>query len=95
MDPDLESFLGVALSSDGAVDMENTRKGLTWRGAEAHAALRDHFRELLETRSLTLRGWGLINDLDFDDEDALYTYLQAAYDYLFEGADAPPPAPWL
>ncbi|WP_152365676.1 hypothetical protein [Microlunatus speluncae] len=75
--------------------MENTRRDLPWRGDEAYATLRDHFRELLDTRSLTLRGWGLINDLDFDDEDALYAYLQAAYQYLFEGAESPPPAPWL
>lgn len=95
MDRALESLLSVALSADGAVDLASTRKSLPRRGPEKLAALRDNFRELLEKRSLTLREWLLINDMDFDDEDAMYAYLQAAYDYLFEGAETPPPPPWL
>lgn len=94
MDKALLSFLSVALSSDGAVDLESTRKGLPRRGPERLNELRESLHDLIEHRRLSLREWSLINDLDFDDEDALYAYLGEAYDYLFEGAETPPQPPW-
>ena len=94
MDQALETFLSVALSADGAVDLESTRRGLPRRGPERLNELRGNFRDLIEHRRLSVREWSMINDLDFDDEDALYTYLGAAYEYLFEGAETPPDPPW-
>ncbi len=94
MDQHLQTFIQVGLSADGAVALHETRDGFKHEPAESVAAVREGLRDLIEQRRLSLGEWSMINDLDFDDEDALYAYLRAAYDYLFEGAETPPAPPW-
>jgi hypothetical protein len=95
MDDELSVFIQVGLSSDGAADLASVRRSLSLYRAEVLASIKENFKTLIEGRQLTLREFSMINDLDFDTEDDLYTYLEKAYEYLFEDAANPPTPPWL
>lgn len=94
MNQHLQTFIRVGLSADGAAALHETRDGFKHEPTERVAELRESLHDLIEHRRLSLREWSMINDMDFDDEDALYAYLREAYGYLFEGAETPPAPPW-
>ncbi|MFC7623474.1 hypothetical protein [Microlunatus sp. GCM10028923] len=95
MDPSLKSFVSIAFSAEVAGSLEDVRRGLPRRGEAALLKLRADFRDLVDNRRLTLREFCMMSDLDFDTEVELYSYLHAAYDYLFENAETPPDPPWF
>lgn len=94
MHEDLDTFIRVGFSADSVGQLEGLRDGLALRNAEDLAVLREGFRELVEQRTLSLREFAMMCDLDFETEDEQYAYLSAVYQYMFEGAETPPEPPY-
>jgi hypothetical protein len=93
MNETLETFLKVVFSADSVGDMEGVRGSLSLYRADILETLRAGFGDLVEQRTLTLREFSILSDLDFESEDELYSYLRDANDYLFKGAETPPEPP--
>ncbi|MGV9414309.1 hypothetical protein ACWDOP_30785 [Nocardia sp. NPDC003693] len=59
---------------------------------EFPSRLRNQYRELLDSRYLSVRDYVQITGVQFRDEDALYEFLEKSYKYIFdiEKFDEPP-----
>ncbi|MET9293790.1 hypothetical protein [Streptomyces sp. NPDC003077] len=53
-------------------------------------AVRSGFKDLLRSRSLSPYDWEGLTMIEFEDEDALYDYLNRMYAYLFLGSEDQP-----
>jgi hypothetical protein len=91
----LTDFISVALSVDGGAADPASLKG-AWRSGPnpARDEVEDGLRELLRTRELTVREYADMTQVDFDNEEELYDYLQKMYNYLFRGSEEAPMIPY-
>ena len=97
MDSTLKGFIGAYLNLEVAYEgLAGTRDVLKTFNADAVAALKGNFAELLSSRELSALDYGHMTNMEFGSDAALYTYLQDVYDFLFNAAQKepePPPYP--
>ncbi|GAA2608307.1 hypothetical protein SMC26_29105 [Actinomadura fulvescens] len=90
MNEQLQKFIEVGLHVEQANDLESMKEVLEAGSADYAAAVKAGMQELLAERPFSVGDWFSRTYVSFDDEDELYSYLQDAYDYLFEGKGEPP-----
>ncbi|WP_155057892.1 hypothetical protein [Streptomyces blattellae] len=94
MNRELEKFVKVYLSLEQAYDTTGyLRPTLHAFKEEYVSAVRDGLEAVLRTRELSVGEYEHLTDIEFDDEDSLYGYLQSMYQYLFEGQEKQPVPP--
>lgn len=64
-------------------------KRILVKPSEWSERLRRNFDHVLEKRSLTANDYARRTDIDFEDDEALFYYLKALYDFLFSGGPYP------
>jgi hypothetical protein len=94
VDKNLKGFIGAYLNVEVASEgLEGTRDVLKTFNADAVASLKESVAELLATRELTALDYGYVTYAEFESDEDLYAYLQAVYEYLFNGAENEPEPP--
>lgn len=95
MNQTVRSFIGSYLSVETAYDgiESDIRDVIRTFGPDYANSLKEGFEELLATRELSKWDYDGITYIEFESDEALYAYLQGMYDYLFNGAEAPPKPP--
>ncbi|MEU5882816.1 hypothetical protein [Spirillospora sp. NPDC047279] len=90
MNDQFQKFVEVGLHVEQVNDLESMKEVLEAGSADYAAAVKKGMQELIAKRSLSVDDWFHQTYVSFDDEDELYSYLQAAYDYLFGSRSEPP-----
>ncbi|MFJ3585161.1 hypothetical protein ACIPPS_23445 [Streptomyces sp. NPDC090127] len=91
MNEELQRFISVYLQQEVAYDdMSATRETLEHFKPEWKDAVRQGLLSVLNERRLTAEEYETLTSIEFDTEDALYSYLQDVYDFLFGGGEKQP-----
>ena len=94
MNKTIEDFIGTYLHIEAAYeDLGPTRDLLALMSPEYTDALREGFAGLLRSRELSAGDYDGMTHVEFESDDALYAYLSAVYDFLFNGAETAPEPP--
>jgi len=94
MNETVEGFIGSYLHIEVAYyEMESTRDTIHSFGPAVADSLKKGFEELLATHELSVGDYDGLTHVEFESEEALYTYLQGMYDFLFNGAETAPEPP--
>uniref|UniRef100_A0AAU2JR31 Uncharacterized protein n=1 Tax=Streptomyces sp. NBC_00049 TaxID=2903617 RepID=A0AAU2JR31_9ACTN len=93
MNETVKNFIKVTFSAEIAFRLDKVKRGLSLRSEENLDELRSGLREIVEDRTLTLKEWGSLSDIDFEDEADLYRYLDDCYAYFFGNREDFPVAP--
>ncbi|MFC6063766.1 hypothetical protein [Streptomyces ochraceiscleroticus] len=94
MNRQLEKFIKVYLGLDQAYDASGHLRPTLFAFKEEYVdAVKQGFEELLRDRDFTVEDYERLTEVEFDDEDSLYEYLQRMYQYLFEGQGEQPVPP--
>lgn len=91
----VEGFIGSYLHIEVAYSgiEEGIRRTIPSFGPTYANSLKEGFEELLATHELSRWDYDGLTHVEFESDDALYAYLQGMYDFLFNGAEAPPKPP--
>ncbi|MFZ3566359.1 hypothetical protein ACOKM5_05230 [Streptomyces sp. BH097] len=94
MNRDLENFIKVYLDYDQAYDTSGTlRPTLHVFKPEYVERVRQGLETVLRDRRLSTPDYERLTDIEFESEEALYSYLQDMYRYLFGNGTAQPMPP--
>ncbi|MFG2894561.1 hypothetical protein [Streptomyces sp. NPDC048248] len=94
MNRELEKFIKVYLDYEQAYDTSGTlRPTLHAFKPEYVERVREGLETVLRDRQLSTSDYETITDIEFDSEEALYSYLQEIFRYLFENRKEQPMPP--
>ncbi|MEV0123572.1 hypothetical protein AB0I16_18920 [Streptomyces sp. NPDC050703] len=94
MNKELDKFITIYLNEMQAADVSGyLRPTLHGFGEEYIAAVREGLATTLSTRSLSLTDYVRLTDIEFDSEEALYSYLLDMQEYLFGDRPRQPAPP--
>ncbi|MFH8571118.1 hypothetical protein [Streptomyces sp. NPDC017993] len=94
MNRELEKFIKVYLDYDQAYDTSGTlRPTLHAFKPEYVERVREGLETVLRDRQISTSEYEMLTDIEFDGEEALYSYLQEMFRYLFEGGIEQPMPP--
>ncbi|WP_063730086.1 hypothetical protein [Streptomyces sp. RTd22] len=94
MNRELEKFIKVYLGLEQAYDTSGyLRPTLFAYKNEYVTAVKQDFEELLRYREFTVGGYERLTDIEFNDTESLYDYLNGIYRYLFESQEEQPAPP--
>ncbi|MGW2341422.1 hypothetical protein [Streptomyces sp. NPDC001661] len=94
MNRELEKFIKVYLDYDQAYDTSGTlRPTLYAFKPEYVERVREGLVTVLRDHPLSTADYERITDIEFESDEALYSYLQEMYRYLFENGTAQPMPP--
>ncbi|MGH4035196.1 hypothetical protein ACQB60_40480 [Actinomycetota bacterium Odt1-20B] len=94
MNRELEKFIRVYLNEEQAADTRGyLRPTLHGFRKEYVEGVREGLATVLTKRELSTGDYARLTDVEFDDERALYAYLQKLFAYLFEDGDKQPAPP--
>lgn len=94
MNRELEKFIKVYLDYDQAYDTSGTlRPTLHAFKPEYVERVREGLETILRYHRLSTADYERMTDIEFESEEALYSYLQEMYRYLFEDGAAQPMPP--
>ncbi|MCM3266494.1 MULTISPECIES: hypothetical protein [Streptomyces] len=93
MNRELEKFIKIYLDFEQAYDNSGfLRPTLHAFRREYVDAVREGLISVLRSRELSIGDYERLTDIQFDNEESLYAYLEDMYRYLFEdGAEQPLP----
>jgi hypothetical protein len=90
----IEDFIGTYLHIEVAYEDLGPTRDLIKALSPAYAeSLRQGFVGLLESRELSAGDYDGMTHVEFETDDELYGYLQAVFEFLFQGAQASPQPP--
>lgn len=95
IDEELSGFIKYYLDLEMAFDTKRGHLPYTVQNMQParFRALKSGFESLLKSRELIIQDYEDLSDIEFANEDQLYTYLQGIYDYLFRGTETQPGPP--
>ncbi|MET9119603.1 hypothetical protein ABZX38_36160 [Streptomyces longwoodensis] len=94
MNRELEKFIRVYLSLEQAYDTSGyLRPTLHAFKDEYVRAVKDGLESVLRNRDLSIEEYERLTDIEFEDTDSLFNYLNGIYEYLFRGAESQPVPP--
>ncbi|WP_367041371.1 hypothetical protein [Streptomyces sp. Je 1-332] len=94
MNRELEKFIKVYLNMEQAPDVSgDLRPTLHAFRKEYVDAVNTGLATVLRTRELSVGDYERLTDVEFDNEESLYTYLQKMYEYLFGDGEQQPAPP--
>lgn len=94
MNKTVEDFIATYLHIEVAYDdLALTRQTIAAFSPEYGEELKQGFAALLQSRELSFGDYDGLTHIEFESDDALYTYLQGVNDFLFNGAETAPEPP--
>ncbi|WP_326780309.1 hypothetical protein OG481_08810 [Streptomyces longwoodensis] len=94
MNRELEKFIRVYLSLEQAYDTSGyLRPTLHAFKDEYVRAVKDGLQSVLRSRDLSIEEYERLTDIEFENSDSLYDYLNGLYEYLFLGGESQPVPP--
>ncbi|MEU7098365.1 hypothetical protein AB0A66_08470 [Streptomyces longwoodensis] len=94
MNRELEKFIRVYLSLEQAYDTSGyLRPTLHAFKDEYVRAVKNGLESVLRSRDLSIEEYERLTDIEFENSDSLYDYLNGLYEYLFLGGEGQPVPP--
>ncbi|MEU8686075.1 hypothetical protein [Streptomyces sp. NPDC048611] len=94
MNGELERFIKVYLDHEQAYDSSATLRPTLHAFSPGYVeGVREGLKSVLSNREISTADYERITDIEFDSEEALYSYLQEMFRYLFEDGEEQPLPP--